>query len=61
MQLTLNYHYGSLNYNENMRPITIAFLLKQCTEAMCPNLSVILKIDATLPLTCECERSFSVL
>ena len=51
-----------LDFDEKTRPTTIASSLKQCSKDMYPNLFVLLKIAATLPVTsCECERSFSVL
>ena len=44
------------------RPQTIAQALKQCGSDAYPNLSVLLKIAGTVPVTsCECERSGSVL
>ena len=51
-----------LECDEKLRPKTIASSLKKCSKDMYPNLSVLLKLAATLPVTsCECERSFSVL
>ena len=48
--------------NEKLRPKIIESLLKKCSKDMFPNLSVLLKLDATLPVTSwEFERSFSIL
>ena len=45
-----------------LRPSSIAQALKECDSDMYPNLSVLLKIAGTVPVTsCECERSGSVL
>ena len=44
------------------RPETIVSSLKKCSKHMNPNLSVLLKLAAALPVTlCECKRSFSAL
>ena len=44
------------------RPSTIASSVKTCDHDMYPNLHVLLKICATIPVTsCECERSGSVI
>ena len=51
-----------LECDEKLRPKTTASSLKKCSKDMYPNLSVLLKLVATLPVTlCECERSSSVL
>ena len=51
-----------LECDEKLRPKTIVSSLKKCSKDMYLNLSVLLKLAATLPVTlCECERSFSVL
>ena len=51
-----------LECDEKLRPKTIASSLKKCSKDMYPNLSVLLKLAATLLVTSsECERSFSVL
>ena len=51
-----------LECDEKLRPKTIASSLKKCSKDMYLNLSVLLKLAATLPVTsCECEWSFSVL
>ena len=47
---------------EDERPGNLAKTLKECDELTFPNLFVLTKIGATLPVTsCECERSFSVM
>ena len=44
------------------RPETIVSSLKKCSKHMYPNLSVLLKLAAALPVTlCEGKRSFSAL
>ena len=44
------------------QPETIVSWLKRCSKHMNPNLSVLLKLAAALPVTlCECKRSFSAL
>ena len=46
----------------NDRPSTIASSLKACDYGMYPNLHVLLRICATIPVTsCECEQLGSVL
>ena len=48
--------------DEKSRRETIASSLKKCSKDMYPNLSVLLKLAATLPVTsCECERSVFIL
>ena len=48
--------------SKNDCPSTIASSLKACDHDMYPNLHVLLRICATIPVTsCECERSGSVL
>ena len=48
--------------SKNDRPSTIASSLKACDHDMYPNLHMLLRICATIPVTsCECERSGSVL
>ena len=52
----------SLECDEKLQPKTISSSLKKCSKDMYPNLLVLLKLAATLPVTLwECERSFSVL
>ena len=47
---------------EDARPQNLSQSLKECDELTFPNLFVLLKIAATLPVTsCECERLFSVM
>ena len=47
---------------DEARPHNLSQSLKECDELTFPNLFVLLKIAATLPITsCECERSFSVI
>ena len=58
MWLTLSYRHGNANGLNVMR---IASLLKQCSKDKYPNLSLLLKLAATLPKTREFERSFTVL
>ena len=58
MWLTLSYRHGNAN---GFNVMTIASLLKQCSKDKYPDLSVLLKLAATLPKTCEFERSFTVL
>ncbi|XP_019643005.1 PREDICTED: 52 kDa repressor of the inhibitor of the protein kinase-like [Branchiostoma belcheri] len=44
------------------RPASPAEAIKRCDNTMFPNISVLLKIACTLPVTsCECERSASAL
>jgi hypothetical protein len=44
------------------RPSSLAKALQQCDASRFPNISILLTIACTLPVTsCECERSFSVL
>lgn len=44
------------------RPTSPATAIKDCDKAMFPNISVLLQIACTIPVTsCECERSASVL
>ena len=51
-----------LECDERLQPKTISSSLKKCSKDMYPNLSMLLKLAATLSVTlCECERSFSVL
>ena len=46
---------------EDAWPGNLAKTLKECDELTFPNLFVLIKIGATLPVTsCECELSFSV-
>ena len=48
--------------SKNDRPLTIASSLKACDHDMYPNLHMLLRICATIPVTsCECEWSGSVL
>ena len=48
--------------SKNDCPSTIASSLKSCDHDMYPNLHVLLRICATIPVTsCECERSGNVL
>ena len=48
--------------SKNDHPSTTASFLKACHHDMYPNLHVLLRICATIPVTsCECERSGSVL
>ena len=48
--------------SKNDRPSTIASSLKACDHDTYPNLHVLLRICATIPVTsCECERSGGVL
>ena len=48
--------------SKNDCPSTIASSLKACDHDMYPNLHMLLRICATIPVTsCECERSGSVL
>ena len=48
--------------SKNDRPSTIASSLKVCDHDTYPNLHVLLRICATIPVTsCECEQSSSVL
>lgn len=48
--------------SEKARPSTLAEAIKECNEHRYPNLFVLLKIAATLPVTsAECERTFSVM
>ena len=52
----------SSSVSKNDRPSTIAAALKSCDCDMYPNLHVLLRICATIPVTsCKCERSGSVL
>ena len=45
----------------DQRPKTCASALKECDSNLYPNLSVLLRIACTLPVTsCECERNASV-
>ena len=47
---------------KRLRPSSIAQALKECDSDMYLNLSVLLKIAGTVPVTsCECERSAIVL
>ena len=47
---------------DEARPHNLSQSLKECDELTFPNLFVLLKIAATLPITsCECECSFSVI
>ena len=46
---------------ERERPQMVASALKKCDASMYPNLFLLLQITATIPKTCECERSGSVL
>ena len=51
-----------LKCDEKLCPKAIASSLRKCSKDMYPNLSVLLKLVAILPVTsCECERDFSVL
>ena len=51
-----------IEWDEKLRPKTIASSLKKCSKDVYPNLSVLLKLAATLLVTsCKCERSFTVL
>ena len=43
----------------NQGPATLATSIKECDETRFPNLFKLLKIGCTLPVTCECKRSFS--
>ena len=52
----------SESVSKNDCPSTIASSLKACDHEMYPNLYVLLRIYATIPVTsCECERSGSLL
>ena len=52
----------SSSVSKNDRPSTTAAALKACDCDMYPNLHVLLRICATIPVTsCKCERSGSVL
>ena len=47
---------------KRLKPSSIAQALKECDSDMYPNVSVLLKIAGTVPVTsCECERSGGVL
>ena len=51
-----------LECGEKLRPKIIASSLKKCSKDMYPNLSVLLKLPATLPITSsECKKIFPVL
>ena len=46
----------------DLRPASPAEAIKDCDPTMFPNISVLLQICCTIPVTsCECERSFSTL
>ena len=46
----------------DLRPVSPATAIKDCDPATFPNISVLLQIACTLPVTsCECERSASAL
>lgn len=51
-----------LKISQNLRPTSPATAIKDCDQSTFPNISVLLKIACTIPVTsCECERSASVL
>ena len=51
-----------LTMSPNERPASPATSIKDCDQAMFPNISVFLQLACTIPMTsCECERSASVL
>ena len=52
----------SESVSKNDRPSIIASSLKACDHDMYPNLHMLLRICATIPVTsCECKRTGSVL
>ena len=51
-----------LTMSANERPASPATSIKDCDQAMFPNISVLLQLACTIPvISCECERSASVL
>lgn len=51
-----------LTMPSDLRPVSPAMAIKECDSAIFPNISVLLQIACTLPVTfCECERSASAL
>ena len=54
------HHYMSIPADQ--RPASPAKAIKECDSALYPNISVLLQICCTIPVTsCECERSASAL
>ena len=50
------------SFKEEDLPSTAAAAIKMCDKDMYPNISTLLQIACTIPVTsCECERSASVL
>lgn len=50
------------HHTSGLEDSSITAVLDRCLPSIFPNINVLLKIAATLPVTtCECERSFSCL
>ena len=61
MELT-RWRSRCLAMEPQLRPASPAVAIKDCDAALFPNISILLQIACTIPVTsCECERSASIL